>query len=89
MVCDVQLELKNRKVDKPFTYDVPIDMQADISVGKRVLVPFGARKLEGFIVAISHNHNSSLKLKPIIKIIDTSPIINEELSDKESKILFL
>jgi len=35
---------------KPFTYAVPEGMENQIAVGKRVLVPFGNRKVTGYIV---------------------------------------
>ena len=55
MYVDVLVELKAKKLDKTFTYNVPSDMTSMVSVGKRVLVPFGRQKLEGFIIGINNN----------------------------------
>ena len=50
MYIDVLVELKAKQIDKTFTYLVPDKLQSDIDIGKRVLVPFGKQKLEGFIL---------------------------------------
>ena len=38
--------------DRTFTYAVPAVLRGDVSLGKRVLVPFGKRSLTGTIVGI-------------------------------------
>ncbi|NLM39442.1 MAG: hypothetical protein GX205_05245, partial [Firmicutes bacterium] len=46
----VIVDIKAAAVDRIFTYSIPEHL--DISVGHRVLVPFGPRKLEGYIISI-------------------------------------
>lgn len=79
MFVDVLVELKAKKLDKTFTYGVPSDLISDIKVGKRVLVPFGRQKLEGFIIGISDSKSFDYEVKDIIEIIDEDVVINDEM----------
>ena len=79
MYVDVLVELKAKKLDKTFTYHVPSDMIDDVNIGKRVLVPFGRQKLEGFIVSINDSFSFDYDVKDIISIIDEDVIINDEM----------
>lgn len=49
----------------------------DVKIGCRVTVPFGKKKLTGFVVGIKEK--SEFSLKKIIKIVDKNPLINNEL----------
>lgn len=77
MTVDVLVEININKKDKTFTYLVPDNLKKDISIGKRVLVPFNKQELEGFILNI-HEEDSD-NLKSIIKVIDEEAVLNEEL----------
>ena len=79
MYIDVIVELKAKTLDKTFTYHVPSTLIDKILVGKRVLVPFGRQKLEGFILSINDSNNFSYEIKDIIDIIDEERVINEEM----------
>ena len=61
MVIDVLVEINLNKKDKTFSYKVPKELEKDIKIGKRVLVPFGKQILEGFILGINNNFNHELK----------------------------
>lgn len=77
MVISVLVQIKISLKEKTFDYKVPNELENDIKIGKRVLVPFGKQILEGFIIDIKEN--SDYDLKEIIKVIDTEPILNNEL----------
>lgn len=77
MYIDVLVEIK--KIDKTFTYHVPTEMEKNIDIGKRVLIPFGKQKLEGFIININKQKTFEYKVKDIIDIIDEEVIINNEM----------
>ena len=77
MFVDVLVELKTKKIDETYTYSVPSDLKNQIEIGKRVLVPFGKQKLEGFILGIKNK--ADFKTKNIISIIDEHPVLNDEL----------
>lgn len=81
MFIDVLVELKAKKLDKTFTYSVPSCFIDGISVGKRVLVPFGKQKLEGFILSINDSSSFDYEVKDIIDVVDDEVIINDEMLD--------
>ena len=77
MVVGVLVEVASSSVDKIFDYFVPSSMESSIRVGVRVLVPFGRRTIEGFVLEIKSS--STLELKEVIEVIDTDVILNQEL----------
>lgn len=80
MVVEVLVEIKAKRIDKTFTYKVPNDLITQIEIGKRVLVPFNNRKLEGFILKIDKDKKDyDYELKDIISVIDKEPVLNDEL----------
>ena len=62
---------------KPFTYAVPDGMENQIAIGKRVLVPFGRRKVTGYIVG-SIPSTEIQSIKNIIELLDTEPLFKAE-----------
>ena len=79
MFVQVLVELKAKQISKTFTYRVPQALEYEVAVGKRVLVPFGHQQLEGFILKIETTFEDDYEVKEIISIIDTHPVLNEEL----------
>lgn len=77
MIVGILVELSNRNIDKIFDYSVPSNLEKEIKLGIRVLVPFGKQKLEGFIVSIKGQ--TEIDTKPIISIIDDEHVLNHEL----------
>ena len=70
-------------VDKAFDYAVPVHMP--VQVGSRVLVPFGKRSLEGFVVSISATTDfDPTKVKEISDIIDDAPIFSPTMLELAS-----
>jgi len=78
MYIEVLLQI-NAFDDMTFTYNVPLNMQKNIELGKRVLVPFGKKELKGIILNIKDTNDSDYEIKDIIEIIDDEPILNKEL----------
>jgi len=68
----------NLPIDKTFHYRIPAFMAKDVEVGRRVWVPFGKRRMIGYVVGIT-DIAPSFHLKDIEKVIDESPIIPEDL----------
>ena len=77
MYAEVLVEIKAKNLDKTFTYQI-----GDLNVlkGMRVLVPFGKLKLEGFVLNI-HNNKPEYDTKKILSVIDTEPVLNDEMLD--------
>jgi len=63
--------------EKTFTYSVPSNLIEKISIGKRVIVPFGNRNINGLIIGFEKN--SEYKTKDIIEVVDEEVILTEEL----------
>ena len=75
----VLVEIKSKKIDKTFTYNVLKEQKENIKVGIRVLVPFGKQTLEGFVLELNEDKEYDYPLKNIISLVDTKPVINEEM----------
>ena len=59
-----------------FTYKIPNDLQSFISLGMRVLVPFGGRKIYTGIVAEIHQNSPEMFVpKEIVNILDETAIL--------------
>ncbi len=64
--ADIIIDNSAQDLDKTFQYVIPEEMEADIVPGVRVTVPFGARSIKGFVVAISDEPSvDPERLKPI------------------------
>lgn len=60
-----------------FTYHVPDDMESLVAKGMRVVVPFGRKKQYSGIIFLLHgNKPEGYDTKPLITILDRSPLIN-------------
>lgn len=59
-----------------FTYSVPEEMEGGIFVGSRVLVQFGKKKFyTGIIAGFSNEAPGNYEIKPIMALLDESPIL--------------
>ena len=82
MIAEVIVEITSSNVDKVFDYSIPQFAMETFStlVGRRVLVPFGNRKIEGYIINVKEQSNlESSKIKEIIKFLDENPVILPEM----------
>ncbi len=79
MYAQVIIELGAKKIDKKFTYIIPSNLEEEVQVGVRVIVPFGRMTLEGFVIKLMDKIESNIDLKSIIKVVDIEPILNEEM----------
>ena len=77
MIIEVLVEIKAWKCDKTFSYHVPLHLEKYVEIGKRVIIPFQNRELEGFILKI--DSQVDYDVKDIIEIIDEEPVLNAEL----------
>lgn len=75
---EVLINLPSPSLNRTFSYSIPEHLAADAVFGKRVLVEFGRRKLEGFVVG-EQPRTEVKKLKPILKVLDPQPVFNPEL----------
>ena len=77
MVAEVIINRTAKKLNKTFDYNIPIDIEEYITVGSKVLVPFGKGKTleEGFVIKIKEK--SEYEIKDIVKIEDN--LENEQI----------
>ena len=81
MFAEVIVDVMSSEVDRVFDYEIPSSL-LDITKGYRVSVPFGNRKIEGYVVNIkNHSDCPKEKIKSIINKLDNFPIIKPELID--------
>lgn len=68
MIAEVIINNNAKQLDRTFDYNIPNEMQNDIKIGSRVLVPFGNMKRleEGFVV--NFKETTEYKTKDIAKI---------------------
>jgi len=63
-------------LDGVFTYSVPSELERQVVVGCRVLVPFGRNKTYVGIVASTHGTVPCVsQIKPILQVLDATPIL--------------
>lgn len=79
MIASVLIEHNVKSLDKTFDYLVPENLSKDISVGHKVLVPFGSQIVEGFVLNLSNKYDPSMEYKEVINIVEKTFCLNEEL----------
>ena len=75
LYAGVIVDLRVDAVDKVFQYSIPDNME-HLEIGHRVLVPFGPRKIEGYVINKSpHLAIEASRVRNILRILDPEPII--------------
>lgn len=80
-IAKIAVEKTSMSFDILFSYCVPESMKDSLSIGQRVLVPFGSgnTKRQGMVLEICDEDTSTSNLKDINSIVDNKPIINQEM----------
>ena len=63
--AEVIVDVSARRVDKPFHYYVDEEIDQRVCLGSRVLVPFGRRQVEGYVVGFVDEPDVD-EVKPIL-----------------------
>lgn len=79
MIASVLIEYNVKSLDKTFDYIIPSNLQNKIKVGNKVLVPFGKSFVEGFVLKVSNNIDTSFELKEIKDIVESDFYLKEDL----------
>ncbi|CQR74581.1 Primosomal protein N' [Sporomusa ovata DSM 2662] len=69
-IAQIIVNIPTRSITKPFSYLIPAHLSF-AAIGWRVLVPFGNRKIEGFIVGLEADNIPGLK--SILDVLDDFP----------------
>ncbi|MGE5703425.1 MAG: primosomal protein N', partial [Clostridia bacterium] len=88
LVAQVIVDVPVSRTNRPFDYVVPEWLVPLAAVGSRVVVPFGPRKLQGYIINLydeaaetgfGSGASDVRKLKEIIQVQDDTPPLTGEL----------
>lgn len=80
MYANVIVDISHEKVDQTFQYLVPPKLAAGLTEGMRVVVPFGSRRLHGYVVELTSQPAYDVsKLKSVISISEESVAIESQL----------
>ncbi|MEC1520908.1 primosomal protein N' [Neobacillus niacini] len=79
-VASVIVDVPAKQTDRAFDYLIPAQWHETIQPGMRVIVPFGPRKIQGFVTEIKADSEFK-KLREIIEPMDLEPVLNQELLD--------
>ncbi|WLF30159.1 primosomal protein N' [Bacillus altitudinis] len=80
MIAEVIVDVTTKAIDRPFDYRVPDRFKGLVEAGMRVVVPFGPRKIQGFVTKIKEETDvQSGNIKDIVDLFDLSPVLTDEL----------
>ena len=77
-IASVIVDVPAKQTDRSFDYLIPAKWENVIQPGIRVIVPFGPRKIQGFVKEIKSQSDFE-KLKEISEPMDLYPALNPEL----------
>lgn len=82
MIARIIVDVPVSRTNRPFDYRVPAWLHPLIQVGSRVVVPFGPRKLQGYVIGISEDTEQGVdkdRLKDVEQVMDDTPPLTAEL----------
>jgi primosomal protein N' (replication factor Y) (superfamily II helicase) len=74
----VVVDVPAMQTDRLFDYLIPKKWEDLIAPGMRVIVPFGPRKVQGFVMEVSETTEIE-KLKELHTVLDLTPVLTKEL----------
>ncbi len=78
MIVQVVVDVPTGGTDRLFDYKVPSHLEGMVECGMRVVVPFGPRKVQGFVITTG-NESDFTNLKEIEEVLDITPVLTKEL----------
>lgn len=80
-VAKVAISRASYSFDALYSYSVPEELAANLTIGMRVLVPFGKgnKKAVGFVARTYTEAEYNEKLKPVISVIDSESLVTDEM----------
>ncbi|WP_025092559.1 primosomal protein N' [Bacillus safensis] len=80
MIAEVIVDVTTKAIDRPFDYRVPDRFKDLVKAGMRVVVPFGPRKIQGFVTKVKEETDIKTgSIKEIVDLFDLSPVLTDEL----------
>lgn len=76
----VIVDISQDKLDKTFDYHIPVYLQTQVAAGTQVNVPFGRRRLTGYVVELTdETEYDADKIRDIISVVKGSLPIESQL----------
>ena len=75
LTADIVVDLP---VDRTFTYIIPEEMKDSVVPGIRVIVPFGRRKVTGYVLDVTKK-DENFDLKPVEACLDMEPLVDKKM----------
>ncbi|MFS0656075.1 primosomal protein N' [Bacillus sp. 179-C3.3 HS] len=80
MFAEVIVDVTTKAIDRPFDYRVPDRFKDLVKPGMRVVVPFGPRKIQGFVTKVKDVTDVKTgNIKDIVDLFDLTPVLTDEL----------
>ncbi|TKI54780.1 primosomal protein N' [Brevibacillus antibioticus] len=82
MIAQIIVDVPVNRTNRPFDYHVPPWLRPLIRVGSRVVVPFGPRQLQGYVIGIVEDDEAlpdRSRLKDVVQVQDDTPPLTPEL----------
>lgn len=77
-IAKVIVDVPATTINQTFDYRIPAHLQPVVQPGMRVVIPFGPRKITGFVIQ-QISESTFDNLKEIIDVLDLTPVLTEEL----------
>ncbi|EKN66380.1 primosome assembly protein PriA [Neobacillus bataviensis LMG 21833] len=77
-IASVIVDVPTKQTDRVFDYIIPEQWGGVIQPGMRVIVPFGPRNIQGFVIGLKAESEIK-KLREILEPMDLEPVLNKEL----------
>lgn len=82
MFANIIVDISHEKLDRPFGYIIPKELEDIISVGTAVMIPFGRgnRLISGYVIEITDTPGFDVsKMKPIHSVVENATSVEGEL----------
>ena len=79
-IAQVLVDVPTMQTNRPYSYQIPVAWQSQVTPGMRVVVPFGRgkRRVQGFVLKLDEATNYDGDLKAIDTVVDLAPVLNHE-----------
>ncbi|SFG72387.1 replication restart DNA helicase PriA [Lachnospiraceae bacterium C7] len=78
--ANIIVDISHGKLDKTFQYSLPEKLQDRIEIGMQLEVPFGSRKITGYVIELTDTPEYDVsKIKPVIGLVEGAIPIESKL----------
>jgi len=77
-IARIIVDVPSMATDQSYDYIIPEKFKTIVTPGVRVVIPFGPRKITGFVIDIIEQ-STVKRLREIIDVVDLTPVLTDEL----------